>query len=773
MRIFKFEAYKIYGNLSFVFLLFLFLIINSILLYTKTPNDIVDRQTYRQIYQYLETLEEEARIPYIQERYLKLDALVNLSGLANQDLPLTGDDSAYLQFSDDEFEEWWVFNELNSEVEDILAYDAFLAEIQTKANAETEVSIFQNASVFSARNAEKTAEAYTVLDGTTPQLTNSHSFDEATDFAVTDIFVIFLFFYLIVRLVVLEKERGLFSLLRPLSRGQGMLMLSKIGVILISSFLFAALFWGGNFLIATLKYGPVDLDIALQSVGGYIGSAMNITIRQYFLIFFISKSLVYFCIAMVILLLSVVFKRNASLFCSTALFFGISYLLYSTIDGSSPLQFFKYVNVINFVQINSIFHYYFNLNFFSYPVNIVTVFAWTVIPAIVLLPVLNVIIFCRRSGMTTVKSTLHKGRRKPRVHTTLLYHEFYKLFSVQKAGAILLVLCVTQGYQYYQTSSFIGTDETHYKQYMDYLEGTVTEEKLAYIQAEEERYLYYGDMLSEAQEEYGKNQMPASEFAAIQTLVTEQTKGWNAFEYVKERLTYIENYATQTGTELPFVYETGYEYLTGNDETNNESDMYQAGLLLITSIAIFSGFFAMEFSSGMIHIISCYKRGGTDTSNAKLLVCLPTAIIIFVVSYTPQILLALKLYGFSSFGAPIASIPSLSGFPLNISIWQYMALIYAERLLAYICTLLMIAAISAVAKNMIKAIAALSVLFLLPLFIHVLGISLVDYISLNTYLSGNLFFGQITRPSTSLLILIPAALGVFSLYELKKSFTLK
>lgn len=182
------------------------------------------------------------------------------------------------------------------------------------------------------------------------------------------------------------------------------------------------------------------MDVQLQSIGGYSGSALNVTVLQYWILFLCSKILVYFFIGLVFFYFALASTSVVLLYIRSVLLFAVSFVLYWAINGNSSLQLLKYMNIINFVQVTPIYQYYFNLNIFSRPVNIVSVFFISCTLFCIVVFSLSLNIFSSRDSVLTLKShSFFRKKQKERCRTSLLYHEAYKLLAIQKAFWILLL----------------------------------------------------------------------------------------------------------------------------------------------------------------------------------------------------------------------------------------------------------------------------------------------------------------------------------------------
>ena len=190
--------------------------------------------------------------------------------------------------------------------------------------------------------------------------------------------------------------------------------------------------------------------------------------------------------------------------------------------------------------------------------------------------------------------------------------------------------------------------------------------------------------------------------------------------------------------------------------------MKHAAMILIAMIAAFSAFFATEHSTGMIHIISCCKLGRTTTVKTKLKVALPVYTAVFLIGYVPDFIAVWNQYGLPCWNARLNAIPALSGVPFaHMKLWQYLVFLYAYRYLVFFCILLFIFLFSAFLKDTGTTLLILSIVLVIPTFLHIIGIRWIDYFSLNAFVSGNILLNNQKGAGYAFLLLFPVALGVF------------
>lgn len=720
MRIFWGEFLKVFERRAFVLAFLLLLGANAVLLAASDTGALFGKEDYRDVYTAMGAMTSEEKLSYIEENYEELKL-------------------RYAQEADtDLFARYQLFESLYEEAESIRSYPAYLADIRERAQEGETISIFQTQDAFSMRNARKTAEAYEGLSAAGLELNNSGMVNQMTEFGATNILIAFLVFMICSILIIEEKEGGQFLLLRPLKHGRGRLMAGKIAALLAVTAVICTAFFAENYIVSGWQYGFARLDIPLQAIAGYSGSALHRTLGEYLLIYLFSKVIAVFILGLFFFLFSLTAKTVSLYYIKVVAFLGISYLLYAVLPGEGIFQILKYANIIPFLLVTPVYQYYFNLNIAGFPVEI-TVLFWAVsIVCILGLSVALVILFTNRElAGACAERSLRRGMEQKRVHTSVFYHECYKIFITNKALLLLLLFAGFQVYSMAHKSTYLPYDEYYYRQYMEALEGPLDDERIALIEQEEERFAEMDKLLEEANQKLESGEITERDLLKTRTLVQEQTKGRNAFLRVLERREYIVQYEKNHGRALDFVYEGGWEYLLGRETTPYENDMQRAIALLLVMIASFAGVFSMEYSTQMIRLLACSRRGRMHTVKAKLWICAGITTVLFLINYIPDLVNAYRIYGLHEWDSSIYSIPSLANFPIDISIRSYVVLLFTVRYLMALCTLEIIAAVSLYAKSMIGAILPLLLLLVAPLLVELLGIGFIRSFSLNRFFTGN------------------------------------
>lgn len=746
MKLLTSEWRKLWLSPSFLGLAAALLFLNAILLCTRGTAGDVSPKVWREVWQKLSSFPEEERAPRVQKQYEKMKGRI---------------------FTADEYERIQALRKLNRQAAVLQSYEDWLEEIEERAKRQERISIFQREDPFSDRNARKTAEDFADLKGVSPVLINSGGFLAGISFAGTDGMVLGLLFYMALFWFYREKEQGLTALLLPQARGRTPLAAARLLALFLGSICVNLTFWGENLLLSCLQYGAPVWRSPIQSVEGYENCVLQVTVGEYLMVFLSCKILISFLIAQIFVFFCLRFRRSALIFLAAGLLMALSLALCQSGDGRFV---FQYINLIPLMQVNPIFQTYFNLNLFSWPVNRIPLSLGAVAVLTVFFLLADLYGFASQK-LSSVNSKRRRPKKLPGFpRGGLLGQEVYRCMIMQKGLLMIMIFAALQGYLFFQAGEYPGADEIYYRQYMEQLSGPVTQEKLSALRAENARLRSWEKTLEEGRKKYENREMSEGEWNALLQTVQDNTRSSAAFSRVADRLTYLKEYGKNTGENPGFVYETGYEALTGLGEDGYAKDMEQGIWLLAISLALCSGIFTVEFSKDMIRLLGGTVRGRMETANRKLLLLTALSALLFLTTYLPDLIKILQTCGLPKLHTSCGAIPSMASFPMKL--WQYLVLLYLLRYLFYVCILLMITALSIWLRDTGKTLAVGSLLFIFPQVLHLLGIPLADCVSFNVFLSGNLFL-HYARGPLLLLAAVPVILGICAWRSIRKSFVFK
>ena len=785
VKVFSHEFLKIYSKRSFLAILAAVLMANLILLYTSQDSELIAPSSYKKLYADLMPMSEEEKVAFVETTYQNLSIIQDFEWFENipeddkylEEIYEQYRQGDYLTYTRYLYTELALMKECYEDIQSVKNYAQYLQDIESKAGLSEDVSIFRSEDAYTQRNARKTAHDFVSLRGNQLKLTNSKSITAATNFVATDIAIILILFVLAGYLITTEKQKGLFALIRPTRHGKGRLIFAKISVMSLTTVIISIIFWASNIILCGVLYGFSDFGAPIQSVAGFIGSILPFSILRYLLLFVISKTVVYIILGLFFLWFAQTSRFAVLIYIKIIILFLLSLAVYLLTPAHSGLIMLRYINIIHFMLVTPIYKYYYNLNIFSFPVNMILIFVISSILLIAVLIWVNTLCFCENDVVEMERLPyFRRTRTKKRANVSVLHHELYKTLIANKALIVMILLLGFQVFSLINRTNPVVGDEYYYRQYMRALEGPQTEAKHELLSKEADRFLNIDTQIQTVNEKYAAGEISRLEYEQSLRYYSNEQITRQAFSMVLDRVQYMHDKREETGAEVWFVYEKGWDYLFGGAYTGAWLDMVNALAMVIAMIASYSAVFSNEFSSGMIRVISTCKGGRLETVKKKIRICLAWASVILIVSYLPDILFAWKYCGLHSISSPLASLPNMTAFPIFIPLWLYLAVLVITRFVVMTAVMFIILFVSTISRDTIKCIVILTAGIIVPLFLHLLGLEIVDYFSLNLFLASNMLLNnRIAAPGLNVLfilfsLLLPFLIILFASKSLKKRF---
>lgn len=752
MKIFAGELKKVFANRSVTALLVAALLINSFILFL---NDSITTDysaaEYKAIYadvglnpseQTKKELAEKAEILDIAQMFPNMEIDVEWLGLcygdkADEYLQRLQNESL-LKYSNSPKAESALYKDVVAQLDAARGYKEYLDGIQQRADTMNGVSIFrQNTSAFGKKNIIKTAEdfkaLYSIADNV--KVAPSKGVKMATNSPFTDIIALLLVLALCYQLMIREKQDGSLYLMKSNARGRAPFIVSKVAALICGSVAVTVLLYGCNIFLSGAKYGFGDTSRCIQSVESYLSCGFDMTVRQFLIYYVICKVIIFVFFAVLMLLISYLAKNASSIYLSLALLDGLSGVLYALIPSNHMFNFFKYFNVFYFQQSQSVLCQYQNMNIFTKPVRSTWCFSAVIVLTLLLIAA-NIWAFCNCRVSGGSRGGIKLKRKDRKITTNLQRHELYKLTVTNMSAAILILFIVFQVFTAASYREHLSQEEAEYRSFVNQVGGVVTQETQEKIDALYSGFDELEQELARLSAQLDAGELTQMEFTAKSMPIGDKLSRKTALEAVEERYRELLALSEENGKTYHLIFEREYELLTDNEI----NDTVRALELLIVLIACMGGYFAMENASGMEKIISTCARGRSGAAKRKLV---SSAIITFfaaVITYLPDIWLTHKNFGLKNLNATVHSLKQLEGISANMTIWQYLLLVFAIRLFGALVAVMIINYVSYKTKNHIISAVISTAVLALPPVMKLLGINLLDNVSLLPLLSGNMLF---------------------------------
>lgn len=739
MRVFRNELYLLLRKKGLIGLIIFLFFANAFLFLINEPSPLVKAQDYRNLYISLAGLNEPAA-DYLQEQLDTLD-----QGDRKM-TPISRQEDAM-----EVLKKQMLYSDILSKTIRQDDFDQML-NLKLENLKDKGISIFQNTDLFEKRNKEKSYQDLQKLKSVEITFTNQHSFAAATEFQITDFVVFILLFAIVYLLFFQEKSLGLNPLLLSYKKGRTSLVIHKLSVLIVLLFVLNLIFHGSNILVASLKYGAINLNCDLQSIFSFRNSALTLTVGQYLILFLLSKFISYLSLAFLFCLLSVLMRQLLFIQLSAVGLLALPSVAIKILGPSKGMtEWLSYLKPLSTLKSNSIFQNYYNLNCFNRPLALAKAFFLSYLTFSFLAFSLTVLLYNRQPAIEELRKKQNNGANpapKP-YKTSLLRHETYKLLFRQRALHMMMLCLVCTVYFMHTYEPYFSPTEYYYRDYIDRLEGGLNREKITFVEGEKQRIQAVQDELKSLGEAGPAKGAAVDE--RVQELNYALSKGMaidavsNRLDYLKHKLLEIKNSTlpqvekqeVQLATGQIF-YERGYLEIFGRSYMPYRQDFLTALVLILMAIWLVLPFVCQEWESGMFQLIKGSSGLGKLIS-LKINLLIGYFSLAFFFLNLSLVYLMNKHYSLHLLNKKIVigSIPDFSNFKFSIYLGQYLSLLLILRYLAFLVTLMFLVFLALKFKSQVKASIIAFIFLLLPLILYHLGIRSSEYLLLNPFLSGN------------------------------------
>ena len=668
--------------------------------------------------------------------------------------PKLYDNAAGLDLNDDElFNRSVMLSNIQAQLSHIDSYEEFISNMKSRAEQQSSFSIFAEPDSFSFRNIEKTPVDFAEVKGVKPILGNNKAVEAATSYEVSSYILLIIVLLVNILMFSVEREKGLYILVRSTAKGRLSTIACKLLVVLSVTAVVSLLFYASNIMTAGTVYGFGDLSRPVQSSELFLNCVLNVTMLEYLILWVLGKTLLLCSLSMLTAFLFVVIKSSAKtyLILAAALIFEFSCFIF--IDGSSVLASLKFINIFYLISGNNIFGCYQNVNIFSQPINIITVFIGLAV-ALSVVGILGAALAFSRLSQHNGKLVLLGRFKKINGSVRIYSGEAYKHYKTSFALVAVIILVALGFVSYNDDLSIIfrSPQESAYDTYMQTLEGELDEEKYDFIESER---AYFDELTREAEELSADNTISVEEKTnRLNTIDGILSIRGMAFEDICAQLEYVNEKAELTGEKPALVNEVVNKRLTM--DTFREWEYF--ALLLAVVIFCTSNILAIEYKTSMVNLISANKHGKARLLIIKLLTVLITTVISYILIYLPYMLNFIKTFGTASFDLPLAYSRDFSALTSGITVGGYILALGFIHLLAAVGATALVYLLSYIFKNQFVTMIISSGLLLIPcvVFIDNSKIRMVSAFSNNAQTA---VIGIIT--AVCLLIIAVSALIIF------------
>lgn len=549
----KYEWKKLWKNRVIVWMLFGCFVMNGAALLWNAQQFDEERRCFpknlHQVYEELALLEEAEKLPYLAKQLELVEPIHDIE-----------EEETYLRRG--------ALNTVLSSVLELQNYAEYLQEMEQQAKRLSQSALFADKDSYSKRNAEKIPERYAHLKNIVPKAIDSTGLQLSMESKMTDGIAIVIVLLLAFSFFTMEREEGTMAFIRSVRYGGKPLGVQKIVATLSGGVIGIFLLYLQNFLMMGFGFGLGDVTEWIQSMEGYLASPWKIKIIDYIVLFFIGKMVAVLVVSMIILFLCL---RGKTILQTVVMLLGvgmIEYACYVGIASNSWLSIWKRCNLFSLMNIEKFFETYENVNLFGYPVSSILLCTLFGIGIFLICFLGSVKSYEKVSRMEYAQKKVRKSFKKHTRGHSLIGYEMKKLLLVNGAGVVMILFLVGQTLYLQNTQTYFSLDELYYKKYLQEMSGSMTLEKMTWLETEERRI----------------RDLEKKEFSPE---VERQLLCKPAFEQIKSQ-------AERIGKQGVFLDEIGFSYLL-----DRKKFLLRMGMTCGMVLLAFFNMFMIETMSGM------------------------------------------------------------------------------------------------------------------------------------------------------------------------------
>ncbi len=604
---------------------------------------------------------------------------------------------------------WEVRSMMNEEIEQLKAvgtYHQYLKSIDDTAATMTAVSIFADPSSFAYRNIVRTPSAYDAVRSVQPIFAPSDGVLLAVENTASDILLLFIIFAAVTAIFYKDRECGIVGLVKPLRYGRARLALAKTAAVFTACLVCGGVFFLLNLFIGSARFGLGDLSRPVQSLKGFLGCNLRISVGQLLALVFAYKTVAMFVCALIAQSLFIRLKNTTAYFI-LLLAGGIETALYLIISETSVLSPLKQINLAAFVNSAHLFKTYANINLFGYPINLLVTTTCVTLLLIAALVFLTVKLY-ENISISEIKKT-RRRRIKIKPPKRLFAYSVHKLFILHKGLPILLAVLAFSVYSEYNYVRPYSSSDNYYRAYA------------AEAYEKTDSAAVYGYMIS-AGEELTKEYNAAASGSFSDNEYWSKRQGF--MKLVNQFNTAVK---VSGGKQLSkfMYYTTGWEELFG---VNGFKTDYRLGLVVMLGICVsISPLIAYDNRARIGFLLYTTKAGKRAYFEHNAMIAAIFTLLICLAVYVPHYVEMILTYGSQGLLEPVSAITGYAKFG-SLPVLGYLTLLTVCRIISLTVFAELVLFISYKSKSPTTATIITLAAFALPIVIYLAGADFMQWL---------------------------------------------
>lgn len=581
-----------------------------------------------------------------------------------------------------------------------------------------EENIFRKDS-FAGRNIRKTGSDYSRVRDVTLKVDTEEAFNAVAAFSLGNLLMV-LPVAVVVIVILDERKKGLWEFVHTTPGGRKKLAVQRIGIMIFAALAAVVVFTGENLLIAGIvNKGYGDITRSIQSIQICRNITLPINVLEYFLLTTMMTVLMVSMAGLVLLVLALIGNNYIKGFILTAVLTAAEYIAWVKIGANSKWAWLKRINLFRWVDSGECLRDYENINIMGYPVGqflfgcISMAVICCILMAAVILAGEKYPVSSKRGILTELLQTL-EYRLKLYRHNCIFLHELYRQVIAGKLWIVILA-SILFSIAWHDTKA-VSTDYYYriYNNYMEMLQGNVTQEKLDYLKKEDSLWQKQIKTQEKEIEETTDEILIAARQRRLEELQISD-------ECVQDILTEAEhlNELQEQGENVVLTAQTGYERYMGKE--SEEQSLRKCIVLLLFGVLFTAPLISRENAENTVITVRSMKYGRGRYIAAKAMVLFTELFIVFGCIEWSLYDSAQQKYGMNDMWASIRSLSFYDGLCKGMNIGMVLFLQLAVRFLILYACMSLYAALTYKMKNVMAAALMGILVFVLPACVYMMG----------------------------------------------------
>ena len=722
MPLIKYEFIKMRGRKSFIVILIL-LLLSQFFLFSVSLNQKIPLSAYQKFHQTLLSLPNEKRYEFTKKEYEKYQSFMILEQLTQlrqneqknasiieellQENPnVENYQQEYIsnhqpQYTSSLEQDAQFLEMMFDEMTQLKTYFQYIKDIQQQAQQLSGISIFQSHQ--NQNEIERSAKDFQKLTHVEITYDIQYPLEQVFSFDFTILFLVIIVLSLSYCLIMEERETGLMNLLKFSQNGYMKVIIAKFIVMFLITSIICFLVYVGKLGYMAWNCGLGDLSRSIQSLAHYRQCPLQMNVKQWVGLMIGFKILALSLLGIMMMSLCLVVKNRLFSWISILVFFVVEVFCYLMIHPLSSLYLWKYINMISFLQTDTYLKIYRYISVFGLSTTLYHLHIFVITVGLILGSISCICIYvCKRdfslrNAHFVFQHCFHLS--------SLCSFEFYKMIKIQKVGILIILSLFLQYYQYHHVSVYMDSESSIYQSYMQYLQGPLTDEKIKWIEQQQD----YFDSLHQQIEKIENNiNLTSQKKQSLKENISMKLIGENVFNDVKEQYEWIQKHP-----QAEFVYERPYEeYFLSSSWSLAPSLM----LMIFLSLSLYQ-VINIEYENHVNEVSQITINGNHRILELKIIGCVIIIGIGMSIFYGTPLIFLHSVYGFSSLGASVISIPTFRSLPSVLTLGH---LFLIDGLIKFIICMSLtsfLLMISVKARHTMTTLFISLCLFVIPLFL--------------------------------------------------------